>query len=172
MSCASFCSSCDTKNNRGFMLVRYGGNFDNNSYDMFHIQQSATVSVKPGDLLFTPLVGSQYITVTTATGNYGVRGTDFLYGTALECSNNSKVDHNHFEFQRIRDGHQYRIEMKDKTMTQAALNAYIGTRTLAHYDNPTKKWSIDNTLADSAANVFQVMGGNAADGYVLVEIVQ
>jgi hypothetical protein len=171
MACTSNCVKCYTdKENRGFRLKRYGGNFDNPSIVPFHVPEG--VSVKPGDLLFTPAIGSQNIITVTTTGDYGVNGTDFLFGTALECANTETGDHFHFETQRIRDGHEYDVPMFDKTMTQAQLDSYVGTRTLAHYDAPTDTWTINNTLADAAGNSFIVVGGNAAEGFVTVEIEQ
>lgn len=174
MACNTRCGGCSTEGKRGFMLVRYGGNFDNPSDNVLHVGPNNTV--KPGDLLFTPAVGSQLITVVTATGDYGVNGTDFLLGTALECADTTDGStHFNFEFQRIRDGHQYRLPMLDPSImaTQALVDAYIGTRTLANFNATTNAWTINNTIAaGSTVNTFLVVGGNAADGHLIVEVVQ
>lgn len=173
MACSSPCTNC-ASTNQGFHLVRYGGGFDNSSDNVLHV--GANNVVKPHDLLFNPAVGSQEITVVTATGDYGVNGTDFLFGTALECADTTDGSvHYNFEVQRLRDGHQYRVPMMDPSVmnTQALVDAYVGTRTLAHYDATTTEWTINNTIAaGSTVNTFLVVGGNAADGYLIVEVVQ
>ena len=173
MACTSPCTNCASTKS-GFHLVRYGGGFDNPSEPVLHIGPNNTVNVH--DLLLVPAAGSQLITVVTATGDYGVNGTDFLFGTALTCADTTDGSTNfNFEVQRIRDGHQYRLKMLNPAVmaTQALVDAYVGTRTLAHFDATTKEWTINNTIAaGSEVNTFLVVGGNAADESLVVEIVQ
>jgi hypothetical protein len=158
---------------RGFRLVQHGKFTDSTIAD-FDVKQSTTVKYNLGDLVFTGAPGSQYVAqALPATGNYGTT-SDSILGVAVQFSQNELNDHTNFEVYRIRDGQEYEIALKDKTLvtTQAQVNALVGNQVTAHYDATTKAWTLDTAVANAATNLFMIKDINYKDGFARVEIAQ
>ena len=140
------------KSFRGASLVQHGKFTDSTVAD-FNVPAGAVKFYK-GDIIFSGVSGSKYIGAKPATGNYGT-DADAILGIASEDSTNSlTADHSHFEPYLLRQGQQWEIEARDKSLitTQAMVDSFKKKCVLFHYDAVTDKWTIDLAVADDQVN--------------------